>query len=622
MLLDPHVEQCGSRGTWMVNDRMDRQSRIDLLFYTAFGTCIALSLVTLYVVGRAPIRAGELVDSDCYMHLIRVSELRETGRWYDPVILRSNAPFGDRLHWTRPFDTLLLAGAVPASFLADFDSSLFWWGVILSPVLLLGALLALRWAVRPLLGSDAASIVGVLFVMQVAVLGDFQAGRPDHHSLLLLLFLLSLGFALRLIQRPFGARLCYAAGAISALSVWASVESLAIVVLISAMLGALWILRDTESSPKALHYGIALSLFTGLALVIERPWHDWMTVEFDRLSIAHFGIFGMIAALWLGISLLATRTSLLLSRKARLLAGLLAACALAVAVRLVFPGFFRGPLVDVDSGIMQMYIAHIQEVQPLLHRSVRWNFGLPLIGYGAVALAWFLRDRRSAADPRWMFVLAAMFVYVGLSFYQVRWTSYSQTLLLLPAAALIVRVRRRPGATGLTLRQLTVNIGIMGGFLLLALSGSAIDRFTGKGESTDTRSSFSVKAMCEHLAAEQRWQGRPHRIVTHIFWSGEILYRTPHEIVGSCYHRNTRGILDTHATFSAQTDEQAREIIEKRRVDLILLDPESAERRLYCKEDSSTFYRRLCDGHVSEWCRRVELPADLGDFLLFEVTRE
>ena len=247
---------------------MRDKNRTDFFFCLAFASCVAFVLVAAYLLGALPTPVGDLADSDCYMHLIRAAELYETGRWYDPVIERSNAPYGDHLHWTRPFDLLLLAGAVPGSLLTGFPSSLFWWGVVISPVLLIGVLLALRWTARPLLGEDGASIIGVLLMVQIGVLEYLRAGRPDHHGLLLALFVLLLGLMLRLVERPFTVGLCAAAGAVSALSMWVSVESLVMVAVILGVLGGLWVRQGGDSAKKAFCYSANLFLFTCLALVV------------------------------------------------------------------------------------------------------------------------------------------------------------------------------------------------------------------------------------------------------------------------------------------------------------------------------------------------------------------
>src|SRR3546814_12853395 len=51
-----------------------------------------------------PVFGSGLIDPDSYMRMVRVSELAQGWQWFDDTIARANAPYGDVLHWTRPFD--------------------------------------------------------------------------------------------------------------------------------------------------------------------------------------------------------------------------------------------------------------------------------------------------------------------------------------------------------------------------------------------------------------------------------------------------------------------------------------------------------------------------------------
>jgi len=598
---------------------MTNKSRGDFFCYLAFSTCFALALVAWYLLGKAPIPAGSLGDSDCYMHLIRASDLYETGRWYDPVIERSNAPYGDRLHWTRPFDLLLLAGAVPGSLLTSFRSSLFWWGVLVSPIILVALFVSLRWAARPLLGEDGASITGFLLAVQIGVLAYLQAGRPDHHGLLLLLFVLALGFAVRVIERPFAPRLCIAAGAVSALSMWTSVESLVMVAVILSVLGGLWIHYGGDAMKKALCYSASLTLFTWLALTIERPWSDLATVEFDRLSVVHGVVFAMVTVSLLALSLLAARVRSLQWWRIRLGVGLATGAILALAIGAVFPRFYGGPLVDVGPEMTRV-LALTEELRPTLSGSFLWVFGPSLIGYGIIFLGLIFCRRIDLKDARWMLVFVVAVVFTGLSFYQVRWAMYGQVLLLLPTVALIVSLRTRLSSLQRGLRRLFANVGITAVFLLLATSGALIVHLSGKPNPSATHPQSSVKAMCDYLTTDAQWQGRKLRILAEINYGGEILYRTPHEVIATVYHRNRQAVTDACAIMEARTDEEAQSRIRSRGINLILVSPGASDSSLFAEPgQTGTFYRRLCDGQLPPWCRPVQLPDELSSFRLFTI---
>ena len=131
----------------------------------------------------APLVRGALRGTDGYMRLVRVEALWQEGDWYNTVLRRSNTPYGERQHWTRPLDVLLIAGAAPLEPLLGRRQALYWWGVAISPLLHVLTLLAFVWALWPLLGAGTA-YGALLFVPQPAMLAYYAAGRPDHHGLI------------------------------------------------------------------------------------------------------------------------------------------------------------------------------------------------------------------------------------------------------------------------------------------------------------------------------------------------------------------------------------------------------------------------------------------------------
>jgi hypothetical protein len=578
----------------------------------------------MYISGLAPTKTYELCDSDCYMRLVRVSELYHSGRWYDAVISRSNAPYGESSHWTRPFDVLLLAGAVPLSLFTDFKTALFWWGVIISPVLMIAAIVAMQWASRAVLKDDGPILACFVFVLQIIMLSYFQAGRPDHHSLIILLFVLSLGFALRMILGPFNALMCYAAGAVGALAVWVSVESILSMFMIIAALGVLWILKDSDFARKSLHYSLALFVFTAFSLILERPWHDLTTKQLDSISIVQCGIFGFIALFWVINSVFGRNKDFFRRVLHRLSFALAGGAAIAFVILLFFPKFYRGPFADVDPRIIPIWLSRVKEVQPLLN-VLTLTIPFQLFGSFVLAIAFiiYLMLSKSYNENRdgWLFISFAAVIFITISLYQIRWSAYAQILLIIPMTGLMVLLRQKGPQAGLLkiLKNVSIVLVCSLGFLLLGLLADVIFK---KGESEKSNQKFSLIRMCKYLNETEQFQKGNCRILTFIDYGAEILYRTPYEVIGTPYHRNSSGILDTYDIMTADSDKKALEIVQKRKINLILLGPESGESRIYSKpEQTSTFSQRLREGIIPDWLKKVELPSDLSSsFLLFETT--
>jgi len=595
----------------------------EMLHFICFWTLVCTIFILFYVSGLAPTKKGELADPDCYMRLIRVKDLYDTGQWYNPVIPRSNAPHGERLHWTRPFDILLLLGAVPLTLFTDFESALFWWGVIISPVLLIATIVALQWSTRPIVSRDGPFLAGFIFVFQIIILAYYQAGRPDHHSLIVFVFVLSIGFTLRMITRPFSTRLCCMAGVLGGLSMWISVELIVSLCITLAVLGLSWLLENGDFLKKNLCYMLSLFVGIGLSLVFERSWHGLLAEEYDRLSIVHFTIIGFITLLWIAFFLLDRRLRFFRRRMNRFLSVVVGLAVLALAVHVCFPRFYYGPVADVDPRVIRIYVNRINELRPLMSSLGPLVMPIQFIGLAVVGFPMLiyilLKNTCNENRKGWIFISISSLIFVLLSLYQIRWSVYAHVLLVIPVTALMVLVRQRGPKRGFLriLKNGLVVLIFSAGLMLLGFSAGEIR----KEDTSVYYPRVFLMRICEYLAEAEKWQKHSFRILAHIDFGPEILYRTQHEVIGTPYHRNGLGILDTYNIMTAGTDDKALETIQKRGIDLILLCPESSESGVYSKsEQASTFYQRLCEDMIPNWLRKVELPSELSSsFILLEI---
>ena len=131
------------------------------------------------------------MDYDGYWHLLRVQEIHNDGNWDNEINFRGNAPFGERIHWTHAFDIVLLGGAYIGSFFADFDSSLYWFGVVVGPLFFLLSLAALIFFGRAILGTRYGIYLPFLFAVNFSqIYIVYSVCRPDHHCLVMFLWIL------------------------------------------------------------------------------------------------------------------------------------------------------------------------------------------------------------------------------------------------------------------------------------------------------------------------------------------------------------------------------------------------------------------------------------------------
>ncbi|MHA1536034.1 MAG: hypothetical protein ACTSUD_00630 [Alphaproteobacteria bacterium] len=589
--------------------------------------CVGLQAVFV-LGGISPLRGGGLFGPDSYMRVNRVLHLLGDGAWYSSIYPRSNAPFGEVLHWTRAFDTLLLAlGGLAAPFVG-FKPAIFWSGAVVSPLLQIATLFAFLWAMRPVLDPRSRFYLGLLFLLQPAVLVNFIAGRVDHHSLILLLFVLSMGLGVRLLIRPYRFSTCIGAGAVAALALWVSVEALAAIFLTLLALGAFWVFAREDFARKAIVFSLAMLAGAAIAMMLERPLGQMLAVEFDRISVVSMALLAINAALW-GVIFAADRRAMSKAR-ARLVLLSLGALAAAAVLWLALPKIFLGPMVDMHPGIKAIWFDYIKEAKPILsleHFSPgRVVFWLGLVLPAMPFLGWLaLRDGEPARRRVmiYLFMGAALFLPIALS--QLRAAAYP-VLLVLPAFAVMLTrllARVEGGAVG-PLRPLRAGAGglaILGFLALPPALGLALP-----GEATPSagaKVSCKLPGMARFLADPKGRGGRQTTLLAAADFGPELLYRTPHRVIATPYHRNSAGILAAHEILVAAGDEQARAGLRARGVGLILLCPGGLHEAAFADTRSAdTFYRRLVRGRTPAWLREVPLSDNLGArFRLFELIR-
>ena len=590
------------------------------------GLFAVFLLLAAYLYGFTPTKPGNLVDTDCYMRLNRVLQLHETGEWFDTMSHRSNAPYGETLHWTRPLDVLLLAGAWFLSIFVDFKTGLFWWGVIISPMLLAFTLPALYWAGRPVLDHKGLSYIGFIFLCQFGVLAHFMAARPDHHSLLLLLFVISIGLGIRILLQPFKAGLCYAAGIIGSLAMWISVESMAPLFMSLLVFGLLWIATNKDFSRKNYHFCLSLFLGTAIVLFLERPLYGLCQIQYDRISIVHWGILGLISLFWFVLVTIERYSNLCHCRTNRLTVCLTGVLLIGAMVYFFFPGFFKGPYADVDPRIVPIWLDKVNEVKPLFSPERKLSSILLLLGPAIPGLPFviYLFFKTHCNKRKWLFILIGLVIFIPLSLYQIRWITYAEILLLFPLAELLSRVlkweelvipsRLKPSA-----RVFTVSAFLMS-FLFIPLVISASVGQTKQADAENSKTVF-LPQLCRYLEGAGGPGVETRRILAFIDFGPEILYRTRHEVIATPYHRNAEGIMDAYNIMTSTNNEDAYRLIRKRGVDTIILCPESNEKVFYgLRNRDDCFYQRLVQREIPNWLQPISLPPEMASsFQLFEV---
>jgi hypothetical protein len=604
---------------------------------------IALTAALIVVVqigaalkGLAPVLAGGLVDTDDYMRLVRVAHLWQSGAWFDATIPRIGPPDGLALHWTRPMDILLLAGAGLASPFLGFQAALFWWGALVSPVLMVVSVCAIVWAAAPFVARSGLPLVAFIFVAQPGDLSRFMVGRPDHHGLLLLLFILSLGFALRVLSNPERKVDAIAAGLMGALAMWISIESLVAVAATVATFGLCWVLGERRLLRPLAVYSAALCVGLGLALLVERGPAGLLIVEIDKISILHLVLLALNAVSWWLLLAAEKRGWLGMEpmRRAIWAGGTMVVSLLLLWMQ--FPQAFSNPMETGGDLYLAKHFANISEIRPLVDiaalQSDRWasaaGDAILWLGVAIPAVPWLvyrLLNSSGIARRLWLLVALASLAYVPLTFYQMRWASYAETVLVLPYADLAVAIVAR-----LSARFSDQILSVIRPFLFAGMCtwvfvpGAIAGAPEGHGGLASKGDKLCPINRLSTILNDPSGLGRePTTILALIDFGPEILYRTKHSVLSIPNHRPQPGFAASYRIMAATDYAEARQLLADNRVGLVAICVGSAESWFYDDGQSGrTLYQALSDGTPPAFLEPVTLSDDVGGFRLFAVRLE
>lgn len=569
---------------------------------------------------------GRFYDADSYMRLQRVAELHAHGRWYDAQTPRTNAPIGETLHWTRPLDAILLAGAWLGSAVTDHRDALELWGRLVSPVLLLVLVVVWYRGTRGLLSSGG-------FIMSVAILPllplfdmSFFIGRPDHHGLLNLLFVAGLVLMFRIVTETAGSRIALAAGALSGAAIWISAEAVATTAYFAAALALLWLWRGQPYLSRTVFFMVGLFATISLALFIERPPGQWTTPIYDSVSIVHWSLTGAGAIAWLAIAAAANNFGGDGTVRLRLAGVLAGALIPALVVAVVFPRFYLGPFADYDSVFFDRWLHSIAEYKAILPTS-RERIAV-LIGelgpvLAAVIYAFHRLRRGDKAERQLMALLLFGFAcFVPLTLSSARWTVYAQALAWLPWTLAALALFNIDPKVAFLRQRIPLRMPAVGAFLTAPLLLALAITPTMPGFPSTVAPQCDWQQMAAYLNDRHAAKdGNELLLLTDIFRGPVLVWSTPYNVVGAPYG-NGDSLNDTFGFFDAVDDRVPREIVARRNVDLILVCPSSAERRYYEAGGRRTMFKQLSDGVPPRWLKPVQLPGRLGDaFRLYSVSR-
>ena len=608
-----------------------RNGGSNLLALAALLVTWALVHASLVAFRDIPVFETGLLGPDAYMRMVRVVELAQSGAWFDTTIARANAPYGDTLHWTRPFDVLVILLAQPVSFLLGPAQGLHVAGIVISPLLQLATGLLLIWALRPVIRPEVWFLPAMALFLQPCALAYSILGRADHHSLLLLVFVAVGGFMLRALRDPLDSRPALVAGMAAGFGVWLSVEFLLVVVVCLAAFGLPWLFGERERAAQGKWFSLGLSGVILAALFVERPLDRVLEPSYDSVSVVQYFLAVAILLFWRGIETFENRRNRTSRFFGRALLGILGIGAVTLLVASAFPLFFTGPMAGVDPRILPIWLDRVQEMRPLIPQD-RHSLGNFLFYLGGVALIapFFLKILAEARSSRqffaYLFIALACLLLAAAAVRHMRFSGYAEIAFVFAFAVVLDRFLQWSGRIGNDLVRGLLRGGFIGLMLLgpILIGGTLMTKdAVAKDPAGQPLAGCKVREVAAYLESDPRWAAKPQTILAFMDIGPELLYRTHHRVVATPYHRNSDGIYDGYRMLATADAAAAHDLIRQRGVDLVLLCHTPAERAFYAaSHGEENLYARLNGNAPPDWLAAVELPAPLqAQAQLYRVVR-
>lgn len=575
---------------------------------------------------------GYFFGNDGYLRVIRVTQLYETWDWYDNLIVRNNAPYGSELHWTRPFDLLLLAGALVLQPFVGFEQGLYLWSIWVGPALFVVLMCGLVWAVTPLYSDFLRRLILLLFVFfQPAFATLARPGRPDHHTLIILLSVIIIGLVFRLVLDPRRSRHGLVLGLALGFGIWLTTEMFLVVGPVLGVLAFLWLYRGDAFAQRNFEMAFGFALMSAVAVLLEVPLDRFFEVAYDKISVVHLAVALLALGFWSVVVGLERGRGEGFGFMARATVGAVGGVATLGILYAIYPEFFSVPKFYTHPLVGQMYMERISELQSLWPSSQHLFARFVSYMGPAFLLVPFLIYALSVSERHdegrwnaWFYVTACLFLYIPLAVNSFRLLPYPAIFLAVAMPEFLGRVvdateRLSPLVFRVVFRAVVIAGCIVGP---IVLRSNLQERSAAEEEQIRDARGCSVGGVIRTLNTHPAFSSEPQIIVSNPDYGPRILYFTDHAIVGSPYHRNEAGMLDSLLVILAENADDVREIIDRRGIDAILVCEIDLE-IFRAEGNEPQFFDRLWNDDHPEWLAPIDLGPDAAsNYKLYRVASD
>ncbi len=569
---------------------------------------------------------GDFIDPDDYLYLVQTNDWLNGQSWFDNIQHRLNPPAGVPIHFSRLYELPLAILVLPfRCFFNAMDAATV--AAVIFPLLMLAVFMfVLRWASEPFVGKDWSRITSFVLLFTGILIVQFAPGRVDHHGVVVMLSVAAFGCAIRMIRQSDDFKWAIGAGVLLALNLAIGLESLPVLILITAWIGWWAIVNGKLAARNGAVFGLILFLFSYLFLALTKPPANLFAIDTLAYSIVYVGFTGCIALIFVGIIL----ASLTQYAWLRYVAGAGLSMVSGICFLHFFPDLKGGPYGGVDPALAKLMFDNIGEALPRIGGVSLPVTAIcllsPLLLMAALAL---VPAVKKAGNDYWLWgLLAVLFIDTGVlgAFYQARVLFFTLAFSTIWFAWFIKNglIWAKDNLAGPSLAAARIGIVLLAGPIPMVVLPALHEKrslypdlvFFPVLQEEETCDLHPLAA----LLSSNAYSDHPHLIMNMINDGAELLFRTPDMVLAAPFHTNIAGNLDAARFFSTADQAEALQIVRNRKAEFVALC--HAVPDLYrspAAGTSSSLARQLADGHIPSWLNAIPLP---GNVLLFGVGQE
>ncbi|MBX5220345.1 hypothetical protein HJC04_08500 [Rhizobium sp. NLR8a] len=556
-------------------------------------------------------------DNDDGMRLVEVRDFLAGQGWFDLTQYRLGLAGGTLMHWSRLIDLPIASLIWFFGLFAPHETAEALALAVWPVSLIFPAMLAMGVAGRRIGGVAGMHIALGLTAPAIYTGNRFAPGAIDHHNAQLALVATMVAMLVDPQRRGWSYSV---AGVAAAVAIAIGAETTPFVAGVCLTVALLWAWEGENFAVAARAFGLSLTITINILFFATVPPRLYSMVTCDNLSLGYYSLAAIGGGLLLFLAVFASA----LRRPLRFTALAFIGVGVFGAAIVIAPQCLSDPLGNLDPMLVELWLRHISEAQSLLAlaRTDPTAVGaFYAAGLFAIAVCIFRLIQRDRVQIH-LILLFLIATSWAIALVQVRGSSFSNLLSILPLALLIIDVRRISNSDSENVSAAFVYVmsvlasvpavwAVGGGLVSLQMENDAQKK---AAEPTKALSCTSKEALAPLAELPPGLVSAPSEMGV------PILRFTQNRVLSAPYHRDQGGML-TEMHIGLATPQEAEAFLKGAGVTALAFCQKDLQTRELAKLKPDGLYAELGKGNIPPYLERLaQVPGTGVQFFRYRPT--